>query len=652
VQLTLQPGQSAPSGTPAGPDGPPARARLNPGRLALVIAAIWLVTVLAYVAGAAIVLPLVVLVATASLLRGGNSLLDRLMLAVAVLLGLTCVAGLLFAVWPWHLHPVPITGTALTALALLAQLTGRRPTLPRPRIADVVAGGAAALVTAYVAWPLLRMSQLERLGFVVASEDVSRHMNIVDTIRQTGGFLFMHPATAEQQIYTGMIRYPQGSHLFAALLDNYLLSSTTDFGTMLQVMDRYLAFEVLNFGLLILALAWAVQWLAGAALSPGRRLVLVAFVTAVAATGDLMYLLVASYASEVLGLTEMVLLTALIARPVSRMRQQLLLMAALIIAVGFTYYLFLPAGGLAILMFLFRYRHRLRRHRAALAVTAVVTAPLAVMPIVLGLTVGKQTVSLFEAGDVHPSRDYLLAFAAAVLAGLIGPRARGTRRWWGYAASVAAAAVLAGAFFAAVSALSHQNSYFANKTLHLVFVELLIGVGVLTLYLPAPATRRLRLTRADLGRLAPALLGVVAVGAAFSMVTGDSPYRPQRTKSNWAVAWMERARRNDPLAIDVYATLRHDAGRPAVPTLVMNDNPVDSYTRSLFLSTFERTAGKTAPGMYSGVGLDDPRRAEVYVTNIAGPVRIIAESDAAEAAAREIAARHPEQPIEVVRKTW
>ncbi|MBM0274586.1 hypothetical protein [Micromonospora tarensis] len=110
----------------------PAGRRPGVGLLLGVLLACWVVPVAATAVHAAWLLPPVVLLGTASLLRSGRSLLDRMMLALALLAGLTCAVGLLFTVWPWGLHPVPVTGLALTVLTVAAVLSRRAPRLPRP----------------------------------------------------------------------------------------------------------------------------------------------------------------------------------------------------------------------------------------------------------------------------------------------------------------------------------------------------------------------------------------------------------------------------------------------------------------------------------------------------------------------------------------
>ncbi|WP_426510734.1 hypothetical protein ACPPVO_08860 [Dactylosporangium sp. McL0621] len=165
-------------------------------RIPALVAAAWLLVTALYAARAAVVVPPLLLVATAALLRGGRGLLDRLMLAGAVLLGATCVDGLVFAFWPWGLHPVAVAGTAATALILLAAWSRRRPRLPRPRWSDAVALAAAGVVGLVAAWPVWHAGADRRLAIMLDGEDLARHAAVFDAIRRTGGYLFADRARA------------------------------------------------------------------------------------------------------------------------------------------------------------------------------------------------------------------------------------------------------------------------------------------------------------------------------------------------------------------------------------------------------------------------------------------------------------------------
>src|SRR2546423_15403078 len=110
--------------------------------VAVLVVLAWAVPGTAQLLGIDWLLPPLVLVATASLLRVGRTLLDRLMLALCLLLGGTCAAGLPLSVWPWRLQPVPVAILALTVLAGPAAGTGPRAPVPGPRPPPPVSGYA------------------------------------------------------------------------------------------------------------------------------------------------------------------------------------------------------------------------------------------------------------------------------------------------------------------------------------------------------------------------------------------------------------------------------------------------------------------------------------------------------------------------------
>src|SRR2546423_12211288 len=100
--------------------------------VAVLVVLAWAVPGTAQLLGIDWLLPPLVLVATASLLRVGRTLLDRLMLALCLLLGGTCAAGLPLSVWPWRLPPGPGAILAPAVLAGPAALPGRPPPVPGP----------------------------------------------------------------------------------------------------------------------------------------------------------------------------------------------------------------------------------------------------------------------------------------------------------------------------------------------------------------------------------------------------------------------------------------------------------------------------------------------------------------------------------------
>src|SRR6185369_1170604 len=143
---------------------------------------------------------------------------DRVVMAAVLLYGALCVGGLLFSVWPWHLHPVAVSGVALTALVVFGQFSGRRPALPRPRLADGLSVAGAGTIGLAYAYPLLGAGDESRLSTLMLGWDGVRHSMLIDTIRQLGGYLFLQPERATEHVYQGLVYYPQAGHLLFGVL--------------------------------------------------------------------------------------------------------------------------------------------------------------------------------------------------------------------------------------------------------------------------------------------------------------------------------------------------------------------------------------------------------------------------------------------------
>lgn len=625
---------------------PMRRSRRRATRALALTAAAWALVLLAYLAHAAIVLPVILLLAVAGLLRGGQTLLDRLMLAMGLLLGLTCGGALIFAVWPWGINPVPVAGFAFTALILLAVFTDRRLTLPRPRITDVVSLGGGAAVALFVAYPMV-IKRGHTLSILIGGEDNARHIGVFDAIRQTGGYLFEHWDLAKSYVYTGMITYPQGVHMTDAVLDAFVRSGTHDYSTGKDLLGHYLAFYILWYGFLALSMIWAAQWIAGGSLTLGRRIALTGVIAGFCVATEVFMLIVMGYASEVAGLAEVVLLFAVLVRPVPRPRQQLLIVGSLLVAVGYTYYLFLPAVVLAILVWLVRSRRTVLRHRVWLVSVAVPAVALAAVPMYLGVTLGQQVDAVRIVGQKHAHSDFLLLLTGAVVAGLLSRRALRSRIWRGYIASALAITAVTVGF---IKYQDHQGlsyGYYGYKMQHLVMVVLAVGLGSLTLHLPVPADRRPPWRSALLSAL-PGAVVVVAALAGLGLIYGDSPYQPPG-ETVWGMKYRYGVYGRNEAALAVSAELDRAAGKPKIATVLLDDSGYESYVRTLYLSSLEGTAGEMAKGFYNGEPVDSPTRLVDMVGAIDVPVRLVANSDKTEAAAEAVKARYPDRQIEVVR---
>lgn len=608
-----------------------APARAVPEQLVTIasVAAAWLVIALLYLAGVAFLVPPLLLVATAALLRGGRTVLDRVMLATGLLLGLTCLGALVFAVWPWGLHPVTAAGTAATALILAAARTGRRPRLPRPGAVDAIAAAAVAAVGAVVAWPLLRDGRTGRLALVMEGEDLARHAAVFDAIRHAGGYLFQHPAQGRALVFEGMVTYPQGEHVTAALLDGFVRSSAVGYGSGAGMFDHYLAFVAGGYLLLAATLVWAAQWIGAGGLTPARTVAVAGGIAAVCAFGELLDLVRLGYPSQVLGLAEAVMLLSVLARPVPRPRQQLLLVAALLAAVGFTYYLYLPPVGLAAILWLMRERrrHRARRVPAAALAIAVTSA----VPLAVGVLVAGQAGALLSVGSLRVGREGLAVLLCLVASGMLTRRGRHSRIWRSYALMFVPVAGFAAGMLVVQRLFGSGSGYYANKALFLVLALLLAGTGALALHLPRRPVPHAQL------RAALVLMAVVAL-------VGGGRAGERRDRLEAPTSWLAGAGADQRASAG--AALALGPGRPVV---VIGDDPgYESYRLTLFISTLQRTSGAMAGATYHVGPINSPARLDAVVTRMPGPMRLLALSDDARVRAEALRARHPAASIEIV----
>ncbi|MGW3891852.1 hypothetical protein ACWD69_24445 [Micromonospora chokoriensis] len=632
--------------TPRVPDGTPSRDRAvapahrrpRAGVLVAVFLACWLVPLAAYAIQAAWLLPPLILLGTASLLRSGRSLLDRLVLALALLAGLTCAAGLIFTVWPWGLHPVPVTGLTLTVLAVAAVLSRRAPRLPRPRWSDVVSLAAAAGVAGYLATPYLQANGFDqRLNLAMIGEDNARHPALFDVIGRVGGYLFVDPDSAREQIFSGLIHYPQGWHLIAALLDGFQNPGNAPTGPAL--MDHYILWCLATFALLALVLIWAAHHIAGP-LHPLRRLVLVLAVTALILGTELPRLLIAGYPSETLGLSLAAVLVALVVRPLHRLREQLLLVGALLIGIGFSYYLFLLPTGAMVLCWLIADRRRLRTRPGTVAIIGIVTAALAPLIAVIGVLFAGQSEALGAPGGAPPVETYttLLGLGALVISTVLARTNLSESTWRRYLVVLSVALLFCASMAAVNLANGTQPAYYFGKTAHLLILVLVMGTAALARLLPVPTPN----TASEPGRR-PITAALPAVGIATLVTlavligtgvigwTGGYFHR-SGSDETWAREWVDR----DPRAITRPASVTAIAAKtyPAIPgtvTLVVDKWGAQSYRESVFLSALQSTTGQTEPGIYFST-FDEPARTAELLRRTPRPLRLIVAGQAAQQA--------------------
>ncbi|MET8369833.1 hypothetical protein ABZU42_08875 [Micromonospora profundi] len=621
------------------PDRPPP---VRPYRwLLIALAAAWLVPAATYPLHLAWLLPPLVLLATASLLRGGRTLLDRLLLAALLLVGATTAAGLLFSVWPWGLHPVAVSGAALTALTLIAAATGRRPALPRPRWADLLPVVASVAVVGYLALPWLRASTVAgRLSLLALGEDNFRHLALVDAVGRLGGYAFLDPAGAREQVVSLLVRYPQGWHLTTALLDSHLRSATgTPSGA--SSLTHYGWWCIATVGLLVLTLFWAAQRLPGP-LHPLHSGVLTVVVAALILGSQMPRLLIAGYPSEVLGLTLAVALAALVVRPLAGNREQLVLLAALLTGIGFTYYLLLPPAGLLVLGWLIGHRRELLQVRRTLLTVALVTAVLAPLPLLVGVLGGGQTDAIdAKAGpELAEAWRALLGLTPIVLTGLVIQARRAEGAWRRHLAVVLVAVGFALAI-ALVNVLDGvQPAYYFMKGVHLATALLIVGVAALVRLLPVPSGA----ARSARAAAIPALAAAVAVLTVVTLcgLTGWRGSLLVVDKQSWTQLWVQHSVDKPSRVAQVCdAAYRRHPAQPGTVTVVLDRAGYRGYIESICLSALQGTTAQTEQVIYLPM-FDEPDRTRNILRAADGRLRLLVADSAARRRVDRLLAGHPE----------
>lgn len=580
--------------------------------------------------------PPILLIATASLLRSGRSLLDRLLIAVILLLGATCLAGLVFSVWPWHLAPLPIAGLAGTVLVGFAFLARRRPSLPKPTWGDAIAVGAAALVTATLAWPYLSAnSTADLFAHTIVGGDNARHLQAVQAIRAIGGYLFLDPTAAAITGPSGMIYYPQGWHLTVGLLDNFWHSGQA--GTAIDSYRHYQFASIATYGLFALMASWAVGWIAGRALTVPRRLVATALVVAVLIGSQIVRAVTYGYTAEMMGLAVAAFLIAILSRPLRSTREQLLAVSLGIVSLGFSYYLFLPAMAMAAVIWLIRKRRDVLRHKVMLTVALVLSA-LAVLPPVIGLVKAGQGEDI-GSGPIVPSHKLAVGLLGVLIVVALASQAgRRSRVWRGYAWVLVSTAVFICGMVAATVMQGQSPRYFTGKSIHLVVLELAIGAGAITVLLPAPWRRR----PAMLGRVAVAWVLTLAVAIGIGSIIGRGVFAEKvgNKHSTWVRFWVSGKGRPD-MAATILRAAERTPPSTTQPTMIVADNPTDSYMQTLFLSALHRTAGVDDVAIYK-LPYKQPNRLATFLDRTKGPVRLVPADAKGAALIEQVLAEHPE----------
>jgi hypothetical protein len=645
--LDLQPAPPTPAPQPASPAIPiTARWRRSVPVAAGLVAA-WLVPLGAQLLHVDWILPPLVLLGVASLLRTRGSLLDRLLLALLLLLAATAAGGLVLTVWPWHLQPVATAGTALSALVVLAAVLRRRPSLPlRLPGADRVILGLTALATLSVLWPFRGLDRAGRLGIQAAGGDLASHFSIVDGIRHFGGYLFLHSrAETTASVWDGLRSYPQGLHMVGALLTNFA-DSTDGAPSTLPGLDTFVWFDPATYILFCLCVLWAMRRLAGPGVRALAFLPVGALVTAYLLWSDSILMMWMGYWPEIAGLAQFAVLVAVLARPLSRIREQVMVVAALLVSICFTYYLMLPvAAVLTVLWLLWHRRTVLGARWYTLAVLIVAAGFAAVMP-VESLTAVSASDRLLTGGSIPvPEARMLTTFGLLAAAGYALTWSRRSPAWWLGMLAVPFSLGLVGAIGLYQEHGQGQVGYYYYKAVHVALLAFLLGLAPLSRLISPYLTRTGRVPARKRARMVAASLALT-----LAAIAASAPFVPSFGRS-----YLERELAWDWVGKAAVRVVEQVPAQPDTVTVIWGGRPYAYGAQtSHWANVLWRTNGVSWRGQLwvayqPTTGALPVAEIEKFVRQSAPyRVRFVTDNQALVASIQALRGQHPELPLEVV----
>jgi hypothetical protein len=595
--------------------------RPRPLTVAALVAGAWILPVLTQLTKTDPLLVVLIVFGTGGLLRVGATVVDRLMLTLALLIGLAVVGGLLFSVWPWGLQPIAVGGLALTLLVGAYAWLGAPPpwrTWPRRLL-----GSDAVLLLAFVAatlvayWPSFGvgvprgLSSANRLGFAGLTGDRLRHFSLFDTIHRLGGYTFLMQGQAKSHVDPAMLAiYPPGQHYVYALGDIFLRSSVNPGGAVTE-MDRYNIWVSLGYGFFVACVAWAARWVAGPYLTGWRRVFLTTAIVGFLTVGAFTSAIWCTWDPQVFGMALLALLAAVCFRPPGGVRTHVALMALLFIANCLTYELYGPFAAILIAVSLVVYRRRLWPHWRMLAVVAVVTVPLAGSEYLAARSAGLSGSSAVNAiGFTIPLSWAVLTVLSCLC--LLGFADRAARRRPSAQAGLISVLVCALAVLALLvdqESSIHGVSYYFQKFVQAWAVIMLVAAGSFGHLLRRPVLA----ARGWRGFAVGVCVFLVALGATRSFwwsanltknpapnaASNPGSYWSLSASTSWAAVWMAR-QQIVPSNIQVLAVLSNQ-GRLAdgVPTIVVaNPSAGENVNYSLQLAVLNQDAGTMGAVVY------------------------------------------------------
>lgn len=559
-----------------------------------VLAAGWAVPCLTHLIGADWLLPPLMVLAVAAILRTGRSLLDRIMVSVFATAAGIIVFGLIYSAWPWGLSPIAIAGTWFTGLTVIALATGRRPSIPTRLLGtDLLVLASFVVGALWARWPVLgKPSLVSSLVFTSAREDFFRHFSLFDAIVNFGGYpLFNEPSV--QRMTADMDVYPPGAHFLYAVLDVFGRSSTAPGDAETQLWHYY-GFTAIGYGMLCAAIVWAARFVAGPTIAGWRRTAVVSVVAVLVVSGPLTTLFWQGFDSEIVGLALLAVTFAVLLRPASSAREWITLVSLMAAATVITYnlfVLFLPAAAVAAVVF---YRRRLAPIWKFTVVAVALSGLAASFVFWQQLMVGLGPAHTNEIGGIVPfDRPTVVGLSLLVLVAALTRTGRRVPVWPIAAVTVAVALVILLGFAVQQLATFGETRYYLEKLVHVVYVLALAGFGALALFLKP--WRLLAVSRrADEGLLSVATVLIMVVGSGIiplgPTIFTSTPNFHAGPNTTWARGWTSKQILS-PFVVPTRALLKSGL-LDGSPTLVIyaDDGHLNRHV-TMFAGVLDRDTG-------------------------------------------------------------
>jgi hypothetical protein len=200
------------------------------------------------------------------------------------------------------------------------------------------------------------------------------------------------------------------------------------------------------------------------------------------------------FPSEMFGAALIAILVAVVMRPVGRFGEQCLILACLLIAISFSYFLFLPFAGIAVLIWMVRARRDVARHRWAMAGLVVVVAALTALSPVVNIVYSPAAVTdrlLFTGAIGKVDRSVALLWLCLALAGAIVGWRKGSAVWRTSLLLLLTSLLPVAALFLDHLVHGQSRTYYLEKLLHEMIIVSVVSLGsVLLLLRRDPASGR------------------------------------------------------------------------------------------------------------------------------------------------------------------